>query len=181
MATYRKADADVTSRIKALITANHPELEEAGVKVGARFAFAPTDEETGEPKTCALKHHGYPAAAIVRIVSQKDRSLGFPDAIVDIDGEAWLKEWSEERKSSVLDHELLHLEVKRDEDGAVQLDDCNRPKLKMRLHDFEIGGFEVIAKRYGSDAIEVAAAQKIADEYGNLLFNFAAGPTAAAG
>lgn len=170
MATYRKADADVTSRIKALITANHPELEEAGIKVGARFAFAPTDEETGEPKTAALKHHGYPAAAIVRIVSQKDRSLGFPDAIVDIDGEAWLKEWNEERKSAVLDHEITHLEVKRDEDGAISLDDCNRPKLKMRMHDFEIGGFVEIAKRYKEEAIEVENIRDIAGKYGQLLF-----------
>lgn len=170
MATYRKADSDVFALIKELIADNHPELDEAGVKVGARFAYAPRDDNTGEPKGAALKHHGYEAAAIVKIVSQKDRVMGFPDAVIDIDGMAWEQGWSDERKRGVLDHELTHLEVKRDDEGGILLDDCNRPKLKIRLHDWELGGFESIARRYKEQALEVEAARAMADKYGQLLF-----------
>lgn len=170
MATYRKADSDALALIKELIGDNHPELVEAGVKVGARFAYAPRDDNTGEPKGPALKHHGYEAAAIVKIVSQKDRVMGFPDAVIDIDGLAWEQDWSDERKRAVLDHELTHLEVKRDDEGNIQLDDCHRPKLKMRLHDWQLGGFESIAQRHKEQAIEVEAARAMADKYGQLLF-----------
>ena len=139
------------------------------MRVGARFAYAAVNEKTGERKGPAIKHHGYAAAAVVRIVSQKDRVSGMPDAMIDIDGDAW-PEWTEQRQRAVLDHELHHLEVVKEDSGAVKLDDCNRPKLKMRLHDFEIGGFAEIAKRYKEEALEVEAARAMADKFGQLLF-----------
>ena len=170
MATYRKADLLAFELIKELIAAHHPELEEAGVRVGCLFAFAPTDEKTGEPKGPALKHHGNPAAALVKIVSHKDRVAGMPDAVICVDGLAWEKDWNEQRRRAVLDHELTHLEVARDEDGAIKLDDCHRPRLKMRPDDWALTGFESIAKRYKEAAIEVETARSLADRYGQLLF-----------
>ena len=132
MATYRKADPDAFAVIEELMAANHPELDEVKVRVGALFAYAPTDEETGEPKAPAIKKYGMPTVATVRVVSQKDRVAGLPDAQILLDGEAWEHEWTDERKRAVIDRELLHLEVSRDEDGVVKLDDCNRPRLKLR-------------------------------------------------
>lgn len=173
MATYRNADADCVAMIKELMADNHPELTEAGVRVGARFAYPAVNESTVEPRGPALTHGGYAAAAVVRRISQKDRVAGLPDAIIDIDGEAWKDEWNEDRKRAVLDHELQHLEISRDEEGAVKLDDCNRPKLKLRLHDWQLGGFEAIARRHGDAAIEVEAAKQLADSYGQLLFPWA--------
>lgn len=170
MATYRLADPEVSELIKRLIGKHHRDLAEAGVRVGARLAFATVDENTGEPKGPALKHHGYPAGAIVRIVSHRDRVAGMPDAMIDLDGEAWENDWDDDRKAAVIDHELTHLEVQYDEDGAVKLDDCHRPKLKMRLHDWELGGFAEIAKRYKEAALEVEGARKMADKYGQMLF-----------
>lgn len=170
MATYRKVDSEVSTIIKELVKEHHQELEEAGVRVGARFAYAPVNLSTGEPKGEALKHHGYAAAAVVRIVSHRDRVAGMPDAMIDIDGQAWADEWNEERRRAILDHELTHLEVVRDEDGAIKLDDCHRPKLKMKLHDWQLGGFADIAKRYKEASIEVEAARAMADKHGQLLF-----------
>lgn len=170
MATFRQADADCTAMIQELIQKYHTDLLEAGVRVGARFAYAAINEKTGEPRGPALKFHGYAAAAIVRIISQKDRVSGMPDAMIDVDGRAWTDEWADERKQATIDHELLHLLVVKDDEGNVTLDDCHRPKLKMRLHDWELGGFADIAKRYKEQAIEVESARAMADKFGQLLF-----------
>lgn len=170
MATYRTADKEAFDIIKTLIDRQYPELLEAGVRVGCLFAYAPTNPETGEPKGPALKHHSWPAAALVRITSHKDRVAGLPDAIIYLDGKAYSEKWSEVRKEGVIAHELMHLEVCRDEDGAIKLDDCHRPKLKMREHDWQISGFEAIARKYKEEAIEVEAARQMADKFGQLLF-----------
>jgi hypothetical protein len=170
MPTYRQADKDVMKIIKELFDQHHEELAEAGVRVGCLFAYAPKDENTGEPKGPALKLHGWPCAAIVKIVAHKDRVAGMPDAMICVDGKAWEEDWNENRQRAVLDHELTHIEVCRDEDGAVKLDDCHRPKLKMRPDDWNINGFQEIAQRYKEDSIEVGAARAMADKYGQLLF-----------
>jgi hypothetical protein len=52
---------------------------------------------------------------------------------------------------------LFHIAVRRDRDGAIKSDDGGRPKLKLRKHDFEIGGFVEIAKRHGPESLEVQA------------------------
>ena len=171
MATYRQADEDVLDIIGVLMaTPHHQDLRDAGVRVGARFAFAAVDEKTGEPKGHALKHHGWPAAAVVKIVSQKDRVSGMPDAMIDIDGMAWEQDWSNERKRAVLDHELTHLLVQRDDEGNIKLDDCCRPKLKMRPHDAEIGVFYDVVERFGEAAIEAEAYRGMHKKFTQLAF-----------
>lgn len=172
MATYRQADPEVSAIIKELMAAHHPQLQECGVRVGALFAYATPDCQTGEPSGPALKKYGLPAVASVRVVSQRDRIGGLPDAQILIDGDAW-SDWSDECKRAVIDRQLQHLEVNRDEDGAVKLDDCNRPRLKIRPPDWLVSGFETIARRHGEASLEVQEARKLADEWGNLLFDFA--------
>jgi hypothetical protein len=172
MATYRMADQDVLDMIEELIHKYHYNLHECRVRVGARLAFAAVNEKTGEPKGPAIKHQGYPGAAVVRIVSHKDRVAGMPDAIIDIDGEAWENDWSEERQRAILDHELYHLEVQTDDEGNVKLDDCHRPKLRLKPHDWQLGGFADIAQRHKEAAIEVEAMRQTIHKHGQLLLPF---------
>lgn len=172
MATYRKADKPVQSMAAELIRDCHPDLAEAGVTVQVLFAAAPRNAE-GEPQGPAIKAtHGYPAAGKAKINSQKDRVGGLADATILVDGDRW-DEWTEAEQRALLDHELQHFELRRDDEGAPLLDDCHRPKLKYRMHDFELGGFAAILRRHGELALEAQAARKIADEYGQLLFGFA--------
>lgn len=171
MSTYRKADKEILALVADLVRQFHPALLEAGVRVGCLMAFAPRNESTGEPRGPALKWAGYPAAALVKVTSHKDRVAGLPDALICVDGDRW-PEWGDARKRALLDHELEHLEVIRDEEGAVKLDDCNRPRLKNRPHDWEIGGFESIAKRHKEAAFEVEQTRSLAHKYGQLLFPF---------
>lgn len=169
MPTYRNAEKEVGSYLKNALGKFHHRLKEHGVTVGVLFAHAPRDKESGEPKGPALKHEGYPAAAVIKINNQKDRVEGKTDATIVVDGDKWA-DWSDEYRTALIDHELTHLELDLDDDKAVKLDDCNRPKLKMRLHDWQIGGFEEVARRHGDDSPEKKQTKALHDKHGQLLF-----------
>ncbi len=72
-----------------------------------------------------------------------------------------------------MDHELTHLEL-AEKEGAPVLDDGGRPKLKMRLHDYEFGWFTEVAERHKENAIEVQQARALIDGDGQVYFPFLA-------
>lgn len=153
MPSYSNVDSIWTDELKSVMSTNHPKLTEAGVTVSLLQAHGKRNAE-GELTSPTLKSHGYPALALVKINNQRDRTDGLADATVIIDGDQFF-DLSHEKQVAVLDHELEHLEVVYDEDGNIQLDDCNRPKLKMRLHDLFVGGFKSIVLRHGENAVEI--------------------------
>lgn len=153
MPTYRKADREDVALLDEVMREHHPKLVESGVRVGLLYANAPTDEKTGLPKGHALKLHGYPCLAIVRIASVRDRVQGKPDASIELDHDSWPSH-SHETKRAILDHELTHLVLATDRDGNLKVDDANRPALKMRPHDVICGGFQETALRHGKHAPE---------------------------
>jgi len=170
MSTYEKArdSHEVHDMIGDLCEKYHGELNDTNVTIGVVFAFG-TRSAKGKILTPALKHHGVPAAAIVKINSLKARVEGLPDATIFIDGDEWV-DWTAERKHAVLDHELCHLTVAHDKDDFVKSDDLGRPILKMRPHDFEVGWFREIANRHGEASLEVEQAKSLANPRGQLLF-----------
>jgi hypothetical protein len=155
VATFRQPsarDGDVDGTIRSLIEKNYPDLLEAEVTIGAVFAHAKRGED-GEVQGEALKHHGWPAAAIISINPHRKRVEGLPDVSLAIDGDRW-PDMSDEQRTALLHHEIHHLLVCRDDEGVIRSDDCGRPKLKMRPHDWECSGFETIIRRYGQAAID---------------------------
>ncbi len=169
MATYRNADAGDIALLAEMQSTHHRDLVEAGVTVGLLAAHAPRDKNTGEPKGQALSLHGYPCWATVKINSLRDRVEGKADATVTIDGDRWCELETPEQRA-VLDHELTHLEVVHDADGAIALDDALRPKLKMRLHDVQLGGFYSIIDRHKMAAIEAQTYRDIHHEMTQRTF-----------
>lgn len=157
--TYDRAPEHVTNRVLELMQQYHSELYEFEVTVDVLCAFA--DPETMESP---VKVAGYPCLAKVRSVSYKDRVKGCADAEIIIDGDE-LKIWTERELDAILDHELTHLEITRDNEGAVKRDDLGRPKLKLRKHDVHFGWFDSIAKRYGDDAQEVKQAKSLVSDW----------------
>lgn len=140
----------------------HPALRDAGVTVelvGVSASRDKNDEAAGP----ALKHHGYPARAIIKIRGLEDRAAGSDDARILFDADAE-PEWSGAELDALLDHELAHLELVTDKDGGLVHDDVGRPKLRMRVHDFEIGGFHHIAKRHGPNAGETQQVAAVGSE-----------------
>ena len=60
----------------------------------------------------------------------------------------------------MLDHELYHIEGHTNADGSAKLDDCGRPYLTLKKHDFHFGGFAEIASRHRGNAFEVKAVEE---------------------
>lgn len=171
---YTKADKETLKIFKRVLSTHHEELTAVGVAFDILLGFAPENSE-GEAVCAALKLHGYEANAITKIVGLKDRVLGQADAQIVLDGDLWTREedpLSDEQKAAILDHEIYHIQVKRDHEGAVINDTHGRPKLKMRLHDRQIGWFDAVARRNGEHSVEVKQASLLAKEAGQIYFNF---------
>lgn len=147
--TYRKAAPDdgADALVERLIRTQHQELKNCGVTIQVMLAHAATNEETGQTEGPAVLLHGYPCCAIVKVNSLKDRAEGKRDATITLDGDNW-KDWPEPKRLAILDHELQHLQL------TGKVDDCGRPKLKVRLHDWQLGGFHAIVQRHEAEAVE---------------------------
>lgn len=162
--TYTVCPDEIRKLAERIQRRDHHDQIEAAVSITYLFARNPE----GPP----LSFGGYPAAAIFKINSLKDRVAGLTDATISIDEDAW-ESYSEETRLALLDHELLHGEVCRNKVGAFKYDDANRPKLRIRKHDFQIGGFHMIAKRHGTDAIEVQNIQHVNMAWKQMELDFA--------
>lgn len=149
--TYSAADGECLSLLSRVMAEHHPKLAEAGVKVDVLMAENPNGD--------AVKLHGAPAIAVVRVVRLKDRVKGMGDAEITIDLFAW-NQMSERHREATLFHELEHLvrvERKKPEEGepAWATDDIGRPKLKTRPGDWDSGdGFVRCIQVYGDHAVE---------------------------
>ncbi len=157
--TFEKLDPShkIHKRLAAMMSRFHFPLKEAGVTVDVMLVRNVTKD--GEEIDPALQHQGYAALMTIKINGLSDRAECKADATIKVDGHHW-DEWSDERLDAILDHELTHLELKTDDDGAVVRDDINRPVLRARKHDQQYGWFNEIAKRHGEDAIEVEQLKK---------------------
>jgi hypothetical protein len=152
MPRYEKAPAAVGQIVERMMDRYHPQLRDAKVTIECLLAF-PTTDKNGDSSGPALKHAGYPVAALVKIIGLKERTAGRSDVEIVIDGEKW-DERSELERDALIDHELEHLELKTDKDGALVRDDLERPRLKIRKHDVQVGWFDAIVRRHGRASYE---------------------------
>lgn len=162
--TFEVCDESVEKLARQIMGKWHPDLVNAQVSVS--FIFAKNTEAP------AIMANGYPAFAQVKINGLKERVEGLRDARILIDEDQW-EEASDETKAAVLDHELQHLEPQRDQRGDWKRDDAGRPKLRLRKHDFQLGGFLIISKRHGLDAVEVQAVRAIQTKWEQMELPFA--------
>lgn len=151
------ADETVHQMAKEVLTLHHPELRLPDGHVKLCIMMASSDREDGEPP---VKNQGYPCYAVISVIPYKQRVDKRADAEIIIDKDRWVNDLTEPQQRALLDHEITHLEIQTDDMGMVKTDDTGRPKLKLKLHDWQIGGFRSIAMRYGSDALEVIEARK---------------------
>lgn len=166
---YEKAGEAIHQSLVDIMLEHHRELAACEVTVDV-LKVAKVDSD-GIADGHALRHNGYAAAATIKIVAPKQRALGQADALVTIDSTTW-DVLDEAERVALLDHELEHLQVRSgaigypvaiDADtgelvGKAVLDEQGRPKLLMKLHDWQLGGFKAIAERHGTGALEVQEA-----------------------
>lgn len=149
---YEPASQDLKQRIENIREEYHPEL--AGVTISPLFVF------TDESEPC-LTHAGYGAAAVIRIVPVKDRASGMDDVQLVVDRYVY-SGLNGAQKDALVDHELYHLERAVDaKTEEPKVDVLGRPKLKLRRHDWQLGGFDEIARRHGKSALEISMARSM--------------------
>jgi hypothetical protein len=151
---------------RKLIYLCHADLDSTAAKVDVVMAYRAPDSE--EP---AMVERGHRILGKASITKLKDRVKGMGDAEILLDGDMW-EELLEKQKAALLDHELYHLEVKRDKTGEFVFDDLNRPLLKIREHDREFGWFDVIAQRHRGESTEIHQLQRLFAEAGQIYLPF---------
>lgn len=151
---------------------HHQDLADARVTIALAFA---EDEEGGH----AVYLNNYPCAAVVKITPYRQRFHGVKDAEILIDKKTW-EDLDAGRREALLDHELTHLLLQRDDKQLIKRDHAGRPKLKMKNHDWQLGGFVSVAERHGDKALEVLALRAVSEKWGQLIFSFAEPAGAAA-
>jgi hypothetical protein len=170
MATiYTPAQPDVIEFVAAVWLDKFPDTYNLDPRPTLSILMAMPDKDDRP----FLKHHGYPAAAIISITSPEERVSGGTDLRLRIDAMAW-RSMSERRREALIAHELLHLQVATvpGQDTTPVTDDYGRPKVKLRLHDWEVGGFSLIVDWYGDDAIEKRIVNEINDRLGQMVLPF---------
>ena len=167
---FKRCPTTVATMARKLIAKHYNDLNEHDVTVDYVFAHAPVDKD-GVLTGPALSRRGHPLAGEIRITPGRDRALGIADAVMTLDGDRWPK-FSDALRRALLDHELAHLELKRDATEAVMVDKGGRPKLSCRHHDYELGGFHEIAERHGANSFEVLGLAPVVQRQAQLLLPF---------
>lgn len=170
MPIFEKDPPGVGEIINRMIERYHGGLRDAGLTIDVLEARAKTDGN-GDSEAVALKLHGYPCAATIKISSYKDRVLGRGDALLTVDGDQW-DTFTDEQKEALIDHELEHLELRTDNDGLLIRDDMDRPKLQMRRHDHQFGWFDAIVRRHGDASLESQQLKQFTEKRRQLWLPF---------
>lgn len=171
MSTYTPDPGVIKSVASTLIALYHQDVTDAEVRIDYLFAHGARDEKTDEIVGPAISKDGYEAAGMCRIVNLKDRVKGMGDAEILIDGDLWPK-LTADQQQALVDHELAHIEVRRDKAGNILTDDIMRPLLRIRKHDRQMGWFDDIARRHGAASFEVKQFVAIVDEEGQTYMPF---------
>jgi hypothetical protein len=160
---YSKAGIDLMNRIERVRKEWHPMLK--NVQLGALYVF-------GEEPEQVLKHQGYPAAAVIKIIGTKERAAGMDDALLVVDQYVY-EGLTEAQRDAMIDHELYHLElVIDDKTDKPKFDSLGRHRLSVRKHDRQFGWFDEVAQRHGENSLEVIQAKSIIASTRQLYFPF---------
>ena len=116
-----------------LVKAHHAHLAEANIAVAWRKNW----KEDKDGKLVLGK---------MQKASDLSRELVEYDAVMLLNMEAW-DELDANQRTALVDHELHHLEVAKNDDGVVKRDERDRIVYRIRRHDIE--EFRAIVARYG--------------------------------
>lgn len=170
--TFAPAADDIVDQINAIWAERFPETRNIDPCPSLAVLMAVSDKDH-KP---ALKHHGWPAAAIISIVPPEQRADGCADLRLKIDQAKWFR-MTERQQEALIAHELLHVQVELEGSQSVnppivKTDDYGRPKVKLRPHDWEVGGFTAIVDWYGDDAIEKQIVTSINERLSQMVLPF---------
>lgn len=161
------ADQATMGLVREVLDNEYPQIAALvpALQIGALMVCS---DKTGTP---ALAKGGYPAAGMIKVVPETDRAAGGPDVLMLLDGDRWPR-WGDDKRYALVHHELHHVVPVKlrarggDEPGyTCDLDSLDRPKVRLRKHDFEIGGFNLIVERHGDNALEWVAVVRVHEAF----------------
>lgn len=166
---YEMCGDGVQDLCRSVMEKYHGDL--LGARVDVVCLFASDEDKDGYPKP-AVKLHGLTCYATCKIVPEINRAAGMADAMILIDKHLWEKRLERKQRKPLLDHELSHLLLKTDDEGTM-VDECGRPKLEMRQHDWDITGFADVMERHGANSVELLEARNFyGTSNGQLFFDY---------
>ncbi len=137
------------------------DLDEFEVTIAVIKAERKLNKDGDATEGPVLALHGYECAATIRITTYAQRVLKIPDAILTINWEQW-EGLTKGQKEALLDHELTHLVISRDAENTPRYDDLGRPLLRMRKHDWHLGGFLEVVERHGIQSLDASSVHAVA-------------------
>lgn len=169
--TITQADSEVHEMACELIRADwHKDIR-----------LGPGDEDGKDyVRMCILMAHnadekpirvaGVPVSAKVSVIPYKQRVDKRADVEFFIDADHW-DNATEPQQRALLDRCITYIDIDKDELGSVKTDDAGRPKLALKICDWNLSGFKAIAERYGADAPEVAEARAFEEKFGTSVLH----------
>ncbi len=139
----------------------HKDLDEFDVTLAVIKAERKLNKDGEATEGPVLALHGYECAATIKITPLNQRVLKVPDAILTINWEQW-DALTKGEKEALLDHELTHLVISRDAENTPRYDDLGRPLLRMRKHDWHLGGFLEVVERHGIQSLDASSVHAVA-------------------
>jgi hypothetical protein len=123
--------------LRALIEAHHDDLERTKARIALAYALSWKADVDGRVKLGQCKK-----------ASDLDRELHAHDFVILLNAEFWQDgDVSDDQRRALLDHELMHAQVKLDDDGEYAVDTKGRYVFRTRKHDIE--EFSDIVRRHG--------------------------------
>lgn len=121
--------------MEEMVAKYHPHLASAKIAMAWRFDMKPDAD-------------GRLVLGTAKKASDLDRELHQYDFVIVLNADMWNRaEFTQDMKVALVDHELCHCEVQKDENGEEKLDTSGRPVWRMRGHDIE--EFTEIVGRHG--------------------------------
>ena len=143
---YKPADDDVIAIMDRVIERHGMFAPIATHDVRVEILMAWSD------KGAAVKVHGAPALASIKVVSGEERARGGPDLRIKIDSFRF-GQLSARSREAVIAHELYHVRFKH-HGSDVERDIYGRPIVRLIPDDWCINGFRRVAEWYGEDSVE---------------------------
>jgi hypothetical protein len=163
MPTFERCPKEVNRLADELFQKFEENKPLENLKIDYVFAYGERDDVTEALLQPAIKDKGREVQGICRKTNLKERALGHGDIEICLDGDWWETATTPQRLA-LLDHELHHVVV------TDKTDDMERPIIKLREHDFEVGWFRVIAERHGRASGECAQAAKVMLDHGQAFW-----------
>ena len=158
------ANQEVYELMRQVMHEHHPELEEAGVRVGI-FMVSDPDETCGAKPF--LEMDGKRVLAFIR----KRKKLENPklEAVMEIDDYLWENSLDDTGRRSLLDHELQHISLCKEKSGNLKRTFFGRPKISLVNHDWTVGVFRAQVERYGRKGIDFLSLALVLDQTKEIL------------